>query len=144
MIGDGDFLEHANVYGNLYGTSKSWIEKTLATGFDVILEIDWQGAQQVRRLFPDCLGIYILPPSLKVLEQRLRDRRQDNPEVIATRLTAAREDMGHLSEFDYVIINNDFQEALADLCAIFRAARLTREKQQARQAVLIQKLLKKV
>jgi guanylate kinase len=79
-----------------------------------------------------------------VLEQRLRDRGQDNPEVIATRLTAAREDMGHLGEFDYVIINNDFQEALADLCAIFRAARLTREKQQARQVVLIQKLLKKV
>jgi guanylate kinase len=144
MIAAGDFLEHANVYGNLYGTSKSWIGETLSSGLDVILEIDWQGARQVRRLFADCVGIYILPPSLEVLEQRLRDRGQDNPEVIATRLAAAREDMGHLSEFDYVIINNDFQEALADLCAIFRAARLTREKQQARLAVLIHKLLKKV
>jgi guanylate kinase len=144
MIVAGDFLEHANVYGNLYGTSKSWIAETLTSGLDVILEIDWQGAQQVRRLFADCLGIYILPPSLEVLDQRLRARGQDNSEVIATRLAAAREDMGHLSEFDYVIINNDFQEALADLCAIFRAARLTREKQQARHAVLIHKLLKKV
>jgi guanylate kinase len=144
MIVAGDFLEHANVYGNLYGTSKRWIGETLTSGLDVILEIDWQGAQQVRRLFADSLGIYILPPSLEVLDQRLHGRGQDNSEVIATRLAAAREDMGHLSEFDYVIINNDFREALADLCAIFRAARLTREKQQVSHAVLIHKLLRKV
>jgi guanylate kinase len=143
MIASGDFLEHANVYGNLYGTSKSWIEQTLAGGLDVILEIDWQGAKQVRRLFTDSVGIYILPPSLEVLEQRLRGRQQDKMDVISARLAAAQDDMSHLGEFDYVIINNDFQEALADLGAIFRAARLTREKQQVRHAELIHKLLLK-
>lgn len=144
MIVAGDFLEHANVYGNLYGTSRRWIEQTMASGMDVILEIDWQGAQQVRRLFPGCLTLYVLPPSLETLEERLRSRGQDSEQVIAARLAAAQDDMSHLGEFDYVIINNDFQQALADLGAVFRAARLTREKQQVRHAPLINKLLKKV
>jgi guanylate kinase len=144
MIVAGDFLEYADVYGNLYGTSRRWIEQTMASGMDVILEIDWQGAQQVRRLFPGCLTLYVLPPSLETLEERLRSRGQDSEQVIAARLAAARDDMSHLGEFDYVIINNDFQQALADVGAVIRAARLTREKQQVRHALLINKLLKKV
>jgi guanylate kinase len=144
MIVAGDFLEHADVYGNLYGTSRRWIEQTMASGMDVILEIDWQGAQQVRRLFPGCLTLYVLPPSLETLEERLRSRGQDSEQVIAARLAAAQDDMSHLGEFDYVIINNDFQQALADVGAVIRAARLTREKQQVRHALLINKLLKKV
>lgn len=120
----GEFLEWAQVHGNYYATSRNWLQQELAAGRDVLLEIDWQGAQQVRRLFPDAVGIFVMPPSFSVLEARLRGRGKDSEEVIARRLAAAENEMRRVNEFDYVIINNDLQEALADLCAVVRAARL--------------------
>ncbi len=124
MLGAGAFLESAVVYGNRYGTSEHWIREKIARGDDVLLEIDWQGAQQVRRLFPSAIGIFILPPSLAVLAQRLRERGQDDAPTVARRMAAAREDISHALEFDYVIINDDFNMALADLQAVVRAERL--------------------
>jgi len=120
----GDFLEWAEVHGNFYGTSRTWLEQKMAAGSDVLLEIDWQGAQQVRNLFPNAVGIYILPPSLQELERRLRGRCADADEVIARRLDAALNEMRHVSEFDYVIINNVLQDAIGDLLSAIRAARL--------------------
>ncbi|MES2353928.1 MAG: guanylate kinase [Pseudomonadota bacterium] len=142
MINHGDFLEYAEVYGNLYGTSHRWITETLAAGLDVFLTIDWQGGEQVRRIFPALIGIYVLPPSLAILEQRLRDRQQDSEEVIARRLATAQEDLSHLAEFDYVIINEDFNRAVDDLAAIVRAKRLRRDPQLMRHQDLIQALMK--
>lgn len=136
MLEAGEFLESAEVYGNYYGTSERWIRETMAAGDDILLEIDWQGAAQVRRLFAGTIGVFIVPPSLQVLQQRLTGRGQDSAEVIARRLAAAREDISHVSEFDYVIINDDFAEAVADLCAIFRARRLQASAQLARHASL--------
>jgi guanylate kinase len=124
MLEAGEFLESAEVYGNYYGTSEHWIRAQIAQGEDVLLEIDWQGAQQVRRLFPSAIGIFILPPSLMVLAQRLRERGQDDASTVARRMAAAREDVSHALEFDYVIINDDFNMALADLQAVVRAERL--------------------
>lgn len=135
-----DFLESAEVYGNLYGTSKSWIEQETGKGRDILLEIDWQGAQQVRRIFPDSIGIFILPPSLHALEQRLNARRQDSAEVIARRIASAREDVSHVTEFDYVIINDKLDAALLQLEAIVIAAGLRRERQLLRQRTLIDQL----
>ena len=140
MIGQGDFLESAEVHGNLYGTSQIWIEAQRAKGRDIVLEIDWQGAQQVRRLIPDVIGVFILPPSLGVLRQRLTDRRQDSPEVIEKRLDAARGEIAHVEEFDYVIINSEFEEAVRDLVGIVRSARLKLEPQIARHRDLINSL----
>ncbi len=140
MIAAGDFLEHAEVYGNLYGTSATWVRAALADGADIALEIDWQGAAQVRRLFPDAIGIYILPPSLAALEQRLRARGQDSDQIVARRLASARADMSHVIEFDYVIINSVFGDAAADLAAIARAARLTRRAQQLANGALLKDL----
>lgn len=119
-----EFLEWAEVHGNYYATSKPWIEAQLAAGQDVLLEIDWQGAQQVRRLFPEAVGIFIMPPSFAELESRLRGRGKDSEEVIARRLAAAEDEMRQVNQFDYVIINNDLPEAQADLLAVVRAARL--------------------
>ena len=133
----GEFLEQAEVYGNLYGTSKRWIETTRAAGEDVLLEIDWQGARQVKRIFPDMIFIYILPPSIDVLRERLVKRGKDTPEVIERRLAAAREDLRHVHQADYVIINEDFSVALADLQAVTRALRLTASHQLKRYAHLI-------
>lgn len=140
MLNRGDFLESALVYGNRYGTSQRWIEGVVQTGRDILLEIDWQGAAQVRRLFPQAVGIFILPPSLDALLARLKGRRQDSEEVIARRLAAAREDIGHVEEFDYVIINDVFDTALQDLGAIIRAQRLRAEHQLQRHAELISQL----
>ena len=137
MIHDGVFLEHAEVYGNLYGTSKEWIEQTRATGADVLLEIDWQGARQVKKLFPDMSYIYILPPSIEELRRRLVHRGKDSPEVIERRLSEAREDLNHVHKADYVIINEDFSVALADLLAVTRALRLTAARQILRHERLI-------
>jgi guanylate kinase len=134
MIAADEFLEHAEVYGNLYGTSKRWIERTRASGADVLLEIDWQGARQVRKLFPDMTYIYILPPSIEVLRERLIKRGKDSAEVIERRLAAAREDLLHINRADYVIINQDFSVALADLQAVVRALRLKAPRQIARHA----------
>ena len=137
MVARQEFLEYAEVYGNMYGTSKRWIEKTRATGADVLLEIDWQGARSVRQLFPDVAYIYILPPSIEVLAQRLKKRGKDSPSVVAKRVAAAREDLKHAPEADYVIINEDFNVALLDLQSIVRACRL----KVGRQLKLHQQLL---
>ncbi|HEX7455740.1 MAG TPA: guanylate kinase [Gallionella sp.] len=140
MTGRGEFLESAEVYGNFYGTSQSWISQENAKDRDILLEIDWQGAAQVRRLFPECISIFILPPSLAALEQRLNGRGKDNSEVIARRMAAVREDVAHLAEFDYVIINDDLNEALHELDAVVLAARLRGSKQLARHQNLINQL----
>ena len=141
MLGQGAFLESAEVYGNHYGTSQPWIEAQIGRGNDVLLEIDWQGAAQVRRIFPAAIGIYILPPSLEELERRLRDRGQDSAEVIARRLAAARDDMTHALEYDYLVVNERFDMALADLRAIVRAQRLSVGRQQVELAGLLHRLI---
>lgn len=140
-VAAGQFLEHAEVFGNLYGTSRTWVEQQLAKDHDVILEIDWQGAQIVRALMPQALSIFILPPSLKALAERLNGRGTDSNEVIAHRLSEAIADITHYSEFDYLVINDDFPTALADLQAIVRAARQSHRAQADRQAELIKRLL---
>ena len=137
----GEFLEHAHVHGHWYATSATWLTDQVTHGYDVLLEIDWQGAAQVRRLIPAAVHIFILPPSLASLKERLEKRGQDSPEVILQRLEAAREEMRHCSEFDYVIMNQDFARAVDDLCAIVRAARLTAPRQAVRHAQLLQRLL---
>ncbi|TAJ81208.1 MAG: guanylate kinase [Gallionellaceae bacterium] len=142
MAQHGDFLESAEVYGNLYGTSQSWISQENGKGRDVLLEIDWQGAAQVRNKFPDSIGIFILPPSLAALESRLTGRKQDSAEIITQRLQAAREDISHVAEFDYVIINDKLDEALQQLNAVVIAAGLRRNRQLTRQANLINQLQK--
>ena len=122
----GEFLEHALVHGNRYGTSRKVIAETLERGQDLVLEIDWQGAAQVRKLYPDCVGIFILPPSIEELERRLRGRGQDAEAVIARRLANAQEEMAHAGEFEYRIINKDFDTARAELAGIVRASRRRR------------------
>ena len=140
MAKHGDFLESAEVYGNLYGTSQSWLKSKIDSGRDILLEIDWQGAEQVRSKFPGCVSIFILPPSLKALEDRLNGRKQDSAEVIARRIASAKEDVAHVAEFDYVIINDKLDEALQQLNAVVVAAGLRRDRQLARQQNLINQL----
>jgi guanylate kinase len=123
MVAEGAFLEHAAVFDNFYGTSLQALHDAFGAGFDVVLEIDWQGARQVREKVPECISIFILPPSRQALEQRLRDRRTDSPEVIARRLSDAVTDMSHYGEFDCVVVNDDFDLAVADLRRIVAAAR---------------------
>ena len=142
MLGQGLFLEHAEVFGNYYGTSQQWVEHTLAQGRDVILEIDWQGAQQVSRLI-DCCRICIVPPSLQALEQRLTERGQDSHEVIAQRMSQAQEEISHYTEADYLVINDQFEQALAELKAIVISQRCRIEVQQNQQLELLQQLLSK-
>ncbi len=137
LLGKGDFLESAQVHGGWYGTSQQWVEQMLLEGHDLLLEIDWQGAEQVRKLFPSAVTIFILPPSEEALRERLHKRGQDAPDVIARRLANAHEEIGHVSEFDYVIINDRFEDALIDLQAIFRTQRLVAEKQLQRHADVI-------
>jgi guanylate kinase len=140
MAQRGEFLESAEVYGNLYGTSQKWIGEKTSAGNDILLEIDWQGAAQVRKLFPECVSIFILPPSMEALEQRLKGRNQDNDEVIARRMAAAREDVSHVAEFDYVIINDNLNEALRELNAVTLSARLRCARQLSRHQALINQL----
>ncbi len=123
MIDNNEFLEYAKVYNNYYGTNINTIKQFQSNGKDIILEIDWQGARQIRKIFSDAILIFILPPSLEVLKQRLISRNTDSKEVIRTRLAAAEEDISHAEEFDYIIINDDFDSALLDLCSIIRAQR---------------------
>ncbi|HXT04788.1 MAG TPA: guanylate kinase [Casimicrobiaceae bacterium] len=137
----GEFLEHAFVHGNWYATSSTWLTAQVAAGQDVLLEIDWQGAAQVRRLIPDSVHIFILPPSIEALRERLTKRAQDPPGVIEQRIEAAREEMRHCGEFDYVIMNQDFARAVDDLSVIVRAARLTAARQQMRHAKALAELL---
>lgn len=137
MVAAGEFLEHAEVFGNCYGTGRDQVDALTAAGHDVMLEIDWQGARQVRAAKPDCVSVFILPPSLAELERRLRGRSTDSEETIRRRLGEAREDMGHWPEFDYVIINRDFDAAVAELEAVLagRAGHLrTADRDQARRA----------
>jgi len=137
----GEFLESAYVHGNWYATSATWLRSQVMAGQDVLLEIDWQGAAQVRRLMPDSVHIFILPPSLGALKERLEKRAQDPPDVIEQRLVAAREEMRHCGEFDYVIMNQDFARAVDDLSVIVRAARLTAPRQRLRHARALAQLL---
>lgn len=137
----GDFLESAEVFGNLYGTSRSWVESQLEAGRDVILEIDWQGAAQVRQRIQPTKSIFILPPSLETLEQRLSQRGQDEPETIATRMRQARDEISHHGEADYLVVNEEFRDALDDLRAIIRAARLEKSQQLTNNAPLLRNLL---
>ena len=124
MQAHGDFLESAVVYGNLYGTSQKWINEAISSGKDILLEIDCQGAKQVRKFFPQSVGIFILPPSVDTLAKRLKTRGQDNPEVIKQRLAAVKEEVSHIIEFDYAIINDRLENALKDLVSIVQAERL--------------------
>ncbi len=140
MLKQREFLEHAEVHGHHYGTSKIWIEHAMQGGHDMLLEIDWQGAQQVRKIFPQAAGIFILPPTLATLEERLKARGQDSPEVIASRLEAARVEMSHVHEFDYVIINDKFEQAVQDLISIVRSCRLKLKPQLERHRDLINRL----
>ena len=141
MIADGEFLEHAKVFENYYGTARSSVETALAAGQDLILEIDWQGAVQVREQFPQARSIFILPPSRSALEQRLRGRGQDAEEVIQRRLSQAVEEMSHCHEFDYLVVNDDFQQAADELAAIILAARLSTSAQQEALSNEISELL---
>ena len=137
MIAADDFLEHASVYGNYYGTSRRWIDNELNGDHDVLLEIDWQGAAQVRKLFPHMVGVFILPPSLAELRKRLESRGKDSPETIARRTASTREDISHVLEFEYIIVNDRFEAALTDLRSIVRAARVSRAQQAVRLASLL-------
>jgi guanylate kinase len=136
----GEFLEHAHVHGNWYATSGPWLKAQVDAGQDVLLEIDWQGAAQVRRLLPESVHVFILPPSLESLRERLTLRGQDDPATIERRLIAAREEMKHCGEFDYVIINQEFASAVDDLRAIVRTARLRSAGQRARNRALLAQL----
>jgi guanylate kinase len=137
MIAAGDFLEHALVHGNYYGTSRRWIEKELAGDHDVLLEIDWQGAAQVRKLFPKLLGMFILPPSIAELRRRLQGRGKDSAETIARRLSGARDEISHVLEFEYIIVNDRFEVALDEIVSVVHAARVSRARQSIRLAKLI-------
>ncbi|MDH5670449.1 MAG: guanylate kinase [Nitrospira sp.] len=141
MVAEHAFLEHAKVFDNYYGTSRTGIEQQLALGMDVILEIDWQGARQVRELMPETVGVFILPPSRQALEERLRGRGQDSDEIIARRMRDAQSESSHYNEFDYVVINNDFATALAELQAIVTCQRQRLSAQQWRHGKMIESLL---
>jgi len=141
MIDAGDFFEYARVHGDWKGTARQSVEPQLAAGRDVLLEIDWQGAAQVRAKVPDAVSIFILPPSREALEQRMQARGQDSAEVIARRLAAAREEMSNYPAFDYVIVNEVFDTAVDEMCAIFVASRLRRGQQEQRHAGLVKALL---
>ena len=141
MIDSGDFLEHAEVFDNFYGTSKGAVQAQLAAGQDVILEIDWQGAQQVRQILPEAVSIFILPPSREALEERLCDRGQDNTDIIARRMRDAVDEMSHYREYDYLVINDVFQAALEELSSIIHSYRLQQPAQSARNASLLASLL---
>jgi len=142
MIANDEFLEHANVFGNRYGTSKQQIQDQLLSGKDVILEIDWQGARQIRQLMSGCKSIYILPPSIQALRDRLQSREQDSDDVIESRMREAVSEMMHYTEFDYIVINDDFDQAREELASIFVCNRMLLDHQQQRHVDLLAGLLK--
>jgi len=141
MVDNGEFLEHATVFGNSYGTSRQHIQTQLDAGKDVILEIDWQGARQIRQLISDCRSIFILPPSIQALRDRLQGREQDSAEVIESRMREAVSEMTHYAEFDYIVINDDFEQAREELAAIFVCNRMRLEMQQQNHPKLLADLL---
>ena len=141
MIAEGQFFEYALVHGDYKGTASDSVLPLLEKGLDVLLEIDWQGARQVRQRIPEAKSIFILPPSKKALEMRMRNRGQDSEQVIAQRLAAAREEMSHFHEFDYVVVNEYFDQAVQEVTAIFSAQRLQLDQQRVRHAALIEHLL---
>lgn len=140
-VAAGVFLEHALVHGNHYGTSRKLVEGAIGQGRDVLLEIDWQGARQIRKSMPEAVGTFILPPSHAELERRLRKRGSDSDEVIARRLAAARQEIAHAEEFDYLLVNDDFELAVEQLHAIVRAQRLRAPRARQRHAALLTELL---
>jgi guanylate kinase len=141
MLERAEFLEHARVFGNLYGTSRVWVEQQLQAGTDVILEIDWQGAQQVKHLLPDTRAIFIMPPSRQTLEQRLNTRGQDDATIIAARMAEAVEEMSHYVEGDFLVVNGDFEQALGELQAIITCQRLRTSRQQQVLSPMLGELL---
>jgi guanylate kinase len=141
-LSEGDFLESAEVYGYHYGTSKLWVSEQLNKGLDVILEIDWQGAQQIRKLYPDTCSIFILPPSIEALTERLTERAQDDSETIDNRMQQAQGVMEHVAEANFVVVNDDFQAALQDIRAIIRSQRLVVTSQQRNLSKLLSSLVK--
>jgi len=141
MVAKGAFLEHARVFDNYYGTTRAGIEQRLEDGIDVVLEIDWQGARQVRQVFSESVGIFILPPSRQALQDRLRARAQDDEDIIARRMQDAQSEMSHYAEFDYLVINDDFSRALKDLQAIITVQRLRTVRQGALHAEALSGLL---
>lgn len=141
LVSQQAFLEHAEVFGQRYGTGRAQVERHLADGLDVVLDIDWQGAQQIRQTFPSCCSIFILPPSIGELERRLASRGQDSAAVIRHRMAQARSEIAHWQEFDFVVINDDFEIALEDLHAIIRYRKPKRTDQQHKIAPLLAELL---
>jgi len=141
MVHENAFLEHAQVFNHLYGTSKAQINQRLEHGIDVVLDIDWQGAAQIKNSFPAAVGIFIIPPSLDVLQQRLLNRKQDKDEVISDRMKKAQDELSHFPEFDYLIVNDDFECAASELGSIVIANRLRMERQKNKQSKLLSFLL---
>ncbi len=141
MIANNAFLEYAQVFDNFYGTAEQSVENLLNQGIDVILEIDWQGAQQVRKMRPDCCSVFILPPSVEVLRQRLKNRGQDSDEIIERRMRDAVQEMSHCDEFDYLVVNDDFDQAIEDLKSIVISYRLRKQRQLEKQAELLAQLI---
>lgn len=141
MVANGDFLEHANVFGNKYGTSRQHLQEQLLQGRDVILEIDWQGARQIRQLMGDCKSIFVLPPTMQALCDRLIGRGQDTEDTIELRMNEAASEMTHYAEFDYIVINDDFDTAIAELASIFVSNRLLADVQQQRHSKKLAELL---
>ncbi len=140
MVAEDAFLEHAEVFGNLYGTARQEVTRALASGADLVLDIDWQGAAQVRTRLPEAVSIFIVPPSQAALRERLKHRAQDEPAVIESRMAQARSEMSHFSEFDYLVINDDFETALAELAAIVRAERCRLPRRAERNRALLEAL----
>lgn len=141
MVGQGEFLEHATVFNNFYGTSAVQIAKRLQAGTDVVLDIDWQGAEQIRHAFPESLSIFIIPPSMDILKQRLTDRKRDDEQTIARRMQCARDELSHYNEFDYLIVNDNFDKAASELMSIVVAHRLSIRRQTEKQSKLLGFLL---
>ena len=141
MVAAGEFLEHARVFDNLYGTAERSVRDVLGANLDVVLEIDWQGARQVRARFPEAVSVFIVPPSVEALRERLSGRGQDSAEIIDRRMRDARSELSHFGEYDYLVVNDDFDEALADLRAIVGAERLRLARQQARLGAALEAML---
>lgn len=142
MIANNEFIEYAKVFGNYYGTSRHWVEEQINKGISVILEIDWQGALQVKKIFPESIGIFILPPSMDELKRRLKKRNQDNSETVKRRLLAASKEISHYMDFDYIVINDKFNNAIMDLKAIIRSCDLVKDVQAVKYKELLLKLTK--